>query len=86
MSEEDLIKKIYDGEMDVADARYRVESCKKDLFDAESKLIGYKIKLDSLNEELRVINFYKLNYELDEREQEIANFKERLPALLEKLK
>lgn len=86
MLEEELIKNIYDGELDVADARYRVEACKKDLLDAESKLIGSKIKLDTLNEQLRVILFYKSNYELSEREQEIAQFKERLPAILDKLK
>lgn len=86
MTEEELIKSIADAQFDVDSARFRVASAKKELAEAESKFTGCKLHLEILEEQLRVVLFYKPTYELSAREKEIAEFKEKLPDLLKRIK
>jgi hypothetical protein len=85
-SEEELIASIADAQFDLDSARSSLAAAKRELRDAESKLTGCKLKFEILSEELRVIQFYKITHEVNEREKEIADFKARMPELMERIK
>ena len=86
MTEEELIDSLVDAKFELDSARSSLAAAKRELRDAESKLTGCKLRFEILTEELRVVQFYKITYEVDEREKEIADFKARMPELMERIK
>ncbi len=87
-TETELRQQIAENEYDLKMARDQVADLKEQLTDAETKLIGLKIKNDRLQEQLRVCiaTTPKPKDFKSEQDQELERFRARLPALLEKLK
>lgn len=88
LTEEELLKQIAENDYDLKQARGQVALYKEKLLEAETALIGHKLKDERLREQLRLVRLHtvKPNEQKTAYEEDIERFRQRLPELLEKLK
>jgi chromosome segregation ATPase len=86
-TEKELLQKIAENDYELKMARGQVSDLKEKLSDAETILIGLKIKDSRLQESLRVCRAttIRVNEDKSAYEEDIERFRQRLPELLEKL-
>lgn len=85
-TQEELLKKIADSELEQKSARNRMSMLNKELMNAESHLIFCNLTTERLVEELRMLRAKTIDRTPDLREQDIEEFRAVLPALLKKIK
>ena len=84
MSDQEILKEIAQAEQAHTDALKKLTAAKKVWVAAETIVIDTKITLDRAKEKLRVYRNITPNYVVvEQREQEIAEFRVRYPELVE---
>ena len=82
--EEDLINQIDELDKEIKECRSQTSEFKRKLADAETNLIGAKIKKSRLVEELRLFKAREISVEISEYDLEIQRFREKFPELCKK--
>jgi hypothetical protein len=85
VTQEEILKQIEDVEIDRRDAAKQMAFHKKAAMEAESRLIEANLIKEKLKEQLRVLRHRTISVELTLREQDIAEFKAKLPELMKKI-
>ncbi len=85
MSESDINERLSSLEDEMKSCRSLIASLKDAIIKAETKLIHTKINYDKLIEEKRLIESRKIDKSTTPRQQEILDFKNKLPDLLKKV-
>ncbi len=85
ITEQDILQRITEVEVDQKEARGLVAFHKKAAIDAETQLIAANLKYESLKEELRVYRNQHPKKELTYREKDIEEFRQKLPELMKKI-
>lgn len=83
--EEAILQQIEEVKSDLTLSKSRIASLRKQLNDVETDHIGLQLKLEMLQEELRVFRNRKVDNSPDDRDIEIKEFKQRLPLLISRL-
>ncbi len=85
ITEQEILDKIKETELEQKEARSLVTFHKKAAIDAESQLIAANLKAERLKEELRVFRLKYPRKEESYEEKELREFRVRLPELLKKI-
>jgi uncharacterized coiled-coil protein SlyX len=85
MNEQELVQQIAETEQAYQDAQKRMVKAKAAYVEVESEVIEHKISLENMRDQLRRLRYRTPNYAPDARDQEIEEFRQKLPELLKKV-
>lgn len=86
MDEQELLKKLANAEIGLAEAKKGFAEAKRALTNAETNLVNAKLHRDRVKEELRVYRAITPKYDPDRRDQEIEQFRQDNPEIMEFIK
>jgi regulator of PEP synthase PpsR (kinase-PPPase family) len=87
LTEEELLKEIAENDYELKQARGQVSLLKEKLQDAETVLIGLKLKNDRMQERLRQRRLSTIQPDENKQayEEDLERFRQKLPELMERL-